>query len=624
MQHLRPPDVSEISSAVSENTDTDVASTAVKRTIQPDQPSTSKEMSPCVTIDVTEESISDDDSDEDYEPSVNVTLRPNNMFDLAEVTLEEQEFGPEETEAADLEDGQDMQEDTGSGIIRIKDEDDVHLMTKDDTCLVYKKCLLKLASTKVKYTCKVKGCSGPVSFRTENIGSALYIYWECTKKHEAHRWCSQPVLNRRLHGGDLQISSAILTSGNNFAKCALFAKFLKLYFPSTSKFTAIQRKYLVPTISTFWKEQQRDIIENLQGESIIALGDGRNDSPGHSAQYCTYSIMDNVSKKIVSLVTMDKRETGKKSTNMEKACFLKAMEDLEENHVHVSEVVTDAHLQIGAVMKNRFPDIKHSHDIWHAAKNLGKKIVAAGQNKECRGLLEWSRDVINHFWYSCSCATDVDSFMEVWCGVVHHVVDEHEWNMSYSSNFYGSNKCLHGPIEDEHKAWLTKGSPAHTALIEIVFNKRFLSQIHYYVNFRSTAELENFNNLILMYSGKRFAFSPPVYRARNLLAALDYNANVDREVKRNSDGSIQQHRTFNKKSSRWSVTPVKVAKSYRHIEVLLERVVVARLRDQEGMCQPVVLDIHDPRRLSRTIAPVDPKPTAVLEEEKVSRFLPKD
>ena len=108
------------------------------------------------------------------------------MLDLAEVTLEEQEFGPEETEAADLEDGQDMQEDTGSGIIRIKDEDDVHLMTKDDTCLVYKKCLLKLASTKVEYTCKVKGCSGPVSFRTENIGSALYIYWvsfECFIKN---------------------------------------------------------------------------------------------------------------------------------------------------------------------------------------------------------------------------------------------------------------------------------------------------------------------------------------------------------------------------------------------------------------------------------------------------------
>lgn len=60
--------------------------------------------------------------------------------------------------------------------------------------------------------------------------------------------------------------------------------------------------------------------------------------------------MDNSSKKIISIITMDKRETGKKSTNMEKGCFLKAMEDLRDNGVVVAEVVTDAHLQIGAVM----------------------------------------------------------------------------------------------------------------------------------------------------------------------------------------------------------------------------------------------------------------------------------
>jgi hypothetical protein len=42
-----------------------------------------------------------------------------------------------------------------------------------------------------------------------------------------------------------------------------------------------------------------------------------------------------------------------------------------------------------------------------------------------------------------------------------------------------------------------------------------------------------------MYSGKRFAFSSPVYRARSQLAALDYNNNVDRVVKRNADGTVQ-------------------------------------------------------------------------------------
>lgn len=52
----------------------------------------------------------------------------------------------------------------------------------------------------------------------------------------------------------------------------------------------------------------------------------------------------------------------------------------------------------------------------------------------------------------------------------------------------------------------------------------------------------------------------------------------------------------------------------------MERVVAARLNDQEGMSQPVVFDIDDPRRLSRTIAPIDPKPTTELLEEKVSRF----
>ncbi|XP_055998952.1 uncharacterized protein LOC130047616 [Ostrea edulis] len=542
------------------------------------------------------------------------------MFGLEEVSLEVQEFGVEEVEGDEEGGLQETIEETGSGVTKIKNVEEMPILTRDETCLVYKRCLLKLANTHIDYKCKVKGCNSPISLRTGNIGSALYIFWECTQKHLAHKWCSQPLLNRRLHGGDLQIASAILTSGNNYAKVKLFADFLKLYFPSISKFSAIQRTYLIPTINTFWREEQLGTVESLQGQEIIALGDGRNDSPGHSAQYCTYSIMDNSSKKIISIITMDKRETGKKSTNMEKGCFLKAMEDLRDNGVVVAEVVTDAHLQIGAVMKNRFPEIKHSHDIWHAAKNLGKKVVAAGQSKECRPLLEWSRDIINHFWHACSLATDVDSFMEIWCGIVHHIVGEHEWSMSYSSNFYGENKCQHGPLEGEQKEWLEKGSPAHKALIEIVFNKRLLNKIPYYVNFRSTAELETFNNLILMYCGKRFAFSPPVYRARSQLAALDYNNNVDRMVKRNLDGTVQQHRTFNNKSGRWSVTPVKVEKSYRHVDIIMERVVAARLNDQEGMSQPVVFDIDDPRRLSRTIAPIDPKPTTELLEEKVSRF----
>lgn len=42
------------------------------------------------------------------------------------------------------------------------------------------------------------------------------------------------------------------------------------------------------------------------------------DSPGHNAQYCTYTFMENSTKQILFVITMDKRMTDRKSTNLEK------------------------------------------------------------------------------------------------------------------------------------------------------------------------------------------------------------------------------------------------------------------------------------------------------------------
>lgn len=47
---------------------------------------------------------------------------------------------------------------------------------------------------------------------------------------------------------------------------------------------------------------------------------------------------------------MDKREVGKKSTNMERACFNKALTQLQNKGADIGEVVTDGHLGIAADM----------------------------------------------------------------------------------------------------------------------------------------------------------------------------------------------------------------------------------------------------------------------------------
>lgn len=172
-----------------------------------------------------------------------------------------------------------------------------------------------------------------------------------------------------------------------------------------------------------------------------------------------------------------------------------------------------------------------------------------------------------------------------------------------------------------------------------------------FFNYRSTAALESFQNLILKYSPKRLSYTPHVYTARTLLAALDHNANCDRPAAVKKDGSLRfvlkkkkfqndvhdtqlytdwevyvftmffrQQRYYSKKSGHWSVCHVKEEKTYPYVSDIISSCIEKRLVDPIGMNRPVVLDADDPRRISKTLASVEPPPTAQLVEEKKSRF----
>lgn len=65
------------------------------------------------------------------------------------------------------------------------------------------------------------------------------------------------------------------------------------------------------------------------------------DSPGFCAQYCTYTAMDNESKKIINMVNIDKRETQRNLVVMEKEGFIHTFETLCEE-LRVTEFCTDA------------------------------------------------------------------------------------------------------------------------------------------------------------------------------------------------------------------------------------------------------------------------------------------
>lgn len=83
-------------------------------------------------------------------------------------------------------------------------------------------------------------------------------------------------------------------------------------------------------------------------------------------------------------------------------------------------------------------------------------------------------------------------------------------------------------------------------------------------------------------------------------------------------------RTYNKKSGRWTVYPVKEKKRYDHVSFLLRKVLEKRLEDKEGFHGRMEMEAGDPRRLSRTVAPKPLPPTAELAEERKSRFATQD
>ena len=80
-------------------------------------------------------------------------------------------------------------------------------------------------------------------------------------------------------------------------------------------------------------------------EDFCLLGDGRNDSPGFSARYCVYVMIEHVTGVLVDLEVLDRRETGGHSPNMEREGLTRLLEWLM-SEIDISEIVTDTSTSI--------------------------------------------------------------------------------------------------------------------------------------------------------------------------------------------------------------------------------------------------------------------------------------
>lgn len=132
------------------------------------------------------------------------------------------------------------------------------------------------------------------------FGTKITVRQKCLSCSFTTSWDSQPPVGD-IPVGNIMMSSSILFGGGSPAKVLNILKHMNVPTIAYSTFMQHQKKYLHPAVQRTYKEQQRTLLTNIEaeGRELILGGDGRCDSPGHSAKYGTYSLMDVEQDKIL-------------------------------------------------------------------------------------------------------------------------------------------------------------------------------------------------------------------------------------------------------------------------------------------------------------------------------------
>lgn len=135
-------------------------------------------------------------------------------------------------------------------------------------------------------------CLGPKpKVKINQSGTFISITTECGRCKKEYTWDSQPKLLGKFPAGNLLLSFAVLCAGASIRKILLVFKHMNLLAYYEASYYYHQRKLLIPSIVTFWRSYQQKILDSLKGKEVEIGGDGRHDSMGHSAKFCTYSIV---------------------------------------------------------------------------------------------------------------------------------------------------------------------------------------------------------------------------------------------------------------------------------------------------------------------------------------------
>ncbi|KAH7979006.1 hypothetical protein HPB49_007767 [Dermacentor silvarum] len=296
------------------------------------------------------------------------------------------------------------------------------------------------------------------------------------------------------------------------------------------------------------RSQQKSVIEEARHQPRSLAGDGRCDTPGHSADFGTYTLLDTELNKIMHTELVKSTEVSS-SNKMEKEGLERALDHLIELGLHIDSLVTDRHCEIKAFMRTQHPMICHLFDLWHIAKGLKKKMIALGRLKQHGTVIGWRKTVIRHlYWCAVNSHGNEKLFLARWLSILRHIVNVHD----HPDPLHPS--CFHGEMPE--RDWLVEGSESFQRLKAILAAPHLLRDLP-----RASHKAQTCTIL----------FCDSIY-CRTKIAALHYNENSGRDILTDPSGAERISQRFSRGEKEWTVVPVKQNAGYGYISVLLTNV----------------------------------------------------
>ncbi|XP_029936759.1 uncharacterized protein LOC115379929 [Myripristis murdjan] len=359
--------------------------------------------------------------------------------------------------------------------------------------IVYESCLLELFAL-------CPSCNHKCTVKTFARGTFLSVKQNCLTCHLTKEWNSQPKVGSMVVG-NLHLSAAIAFTGASFREVIKVLNALKVKAISETAHYKNVTTYLNPCIYNAWKIHQAELFHSLsQEEEVILGGDMRADSPGHSAKYGSYTMMDMQSGNIVDIQLVQSSEVGG-STHMEKG-LIRSLNLLENSGVKISSIISDRHLQIQKFLREQKPEIKHFYDVWHVAKGLSKKLEALSKERDCGKVKNWRQSIINHMYWSATTSATGQEIDAKWTSLANHVQDVH----THSNVLFP--QCQHAALTGgQSSKWFKPGTKVTGKLEKILLDTRLLKDIEKLSPHHQTSAIEGFHSLILKFAPKNLVFS---------------------------------------------------------------------------------------------------------------------